>query len=241
MYFWQGQEGLTFLQWICRGLTMFFLLFLVTKLMGQREVAKLNLFDFIAAISIGGLVSGPLFNPRAGLKGPLINVGLLGLLNIILAYVSLKNPKLRRIFQEELIVLVQNGKILDNMMRKTRFNLDDLLANLRLKNIANISDVEFAILEPNGELSIIPKSQARPITPKDLKLSTEYEGMPTVLIEDGNIVEDNLRDNHLTTEWLLQELKIQGVEDPSDVIAAILDTKGTLYLSKKRKTQTGTS
>ncbi|NMB39511.1 MAG: DUF421 domain-containing protein [Firmicutes bacterium] len=235
MYFWQGQEELAFIQWIFRGLTMFFWLFLVTKLMGQREVAKLNLFDFIAAISIGGLVSGPLFNPRAGLSGPIINVGLLGLLNIILAYISLKNPKLRRVFQEEPIVLIQNGKILDNMMHKTRFNLDDLLANLRLKNIADISDIEFAILESNGELSIIPKSQARPITPKDFNLSTEYEGMPTVLIEDGNVVEDNLKDNHLTVEWLLQELKAQGIADPSDVTAAILDTKGTLFVSKKRR------
>lgn len=213
---------------------MFLWLFVITKLMGQREMAQLNLFDFIVSITIGGLVSGPLFNPRAGLKGALINVGLLGTLDIVLAYLSLKNPKLRRIVQEEPIVLVQNGKILEDMMGKTRFNLDDLLAELRLKNIPNISDVEFAILESNGKLSIIPKSQARPLTPRDLRLSTEYEGMPTVLIEDGNIVEDNLRDNHLTKEWLYHELKAQGINDVTNVMAAILDTKGTLFVSRKK-------
>ncbi len=213
---------------------MFLWLFVITKLMGQREMAQLNLFDFIVSITIGGLVSGPLFNPRAGLKGALINVGLLGTLDIVLAYLSLKNPKFRRIVQEEPIVLVQNGKILEGMMGKTRFNLDDLLAELRLKNIPNISDVEFAILESNGKLSIIPKSQARPLTPRDLRLSTEYEGMPTVLIEDGNIVEDNLRDNHLTKEWLYHELKAQGINDVTNVMAAILDTKGTLFVSRKK-------
>lgn len=213
---------------------MFLWLFVITKLMGQREMAQLNLFDFIVSITIGGLVSGPLFNPRAGLKGALINVGLLGTLDIVLAYLSLKNPKFRRIVQEEPIVLVQNGKILEDMMGKTRFNLDDLLAELRLKNIPNISDVEFAILESNGKLSIIPKSQARPLTPRDLRLSTEYEGMPTVLIEDGNIVEDNLRDNHLTKEWLYHELKAQGINDVTNVMAAILDTKGTLFVSRKK-------
>lgn len=213
---------------------MFLWLFVITKLMGQREMAQLNLFDFIVSITIGGLVSGPLFNPRAGLKGALINVGLLGTLDIVLAYLSLKNPKFRRIVQEEPIVLVQNGKILEDMMGKTRFNLDDLLAELRLKNIPNISDVEFAILESNGKLSIIPKSQARPLTPRDLRLSTEYEGMPTVLIEDGNIVEDNLRDNHLTKEWLSHELKAQGINDVTNVMAAILDTKGTLFVSRKK-------
>lgn len=215
---------------------MFLWLLIVTKLMGQREVAQLNLFDFIVSISIGGLVSGPLFNPRAGLKGALINVGLLGILNIALAFLSLKNPKFRRIVQEEPIILIQNGKILEDMMRKTRFNLDDLLTDLRLRNIPNISDVEFAILESNGKLSIIPKSQARPVTPGDLKISTEYEGMPTVLIEDGNIVEDNLRDNHLTKEWLFQELRAQGIKDLDNVMAAILDTKGTLFVSKKKHT-----
>lgn len=213
---------------------MFVWLLAITKLMGQREVAQLNLFDFIVSITIGGLVSGPLFNPRAGLKGALINLGLLGSLNILLAYASLKNPKFRRIVQEEPIVLIQNGKILEDMMRKTRFNLDDLLTDLRLKNIPDISDVEFAILESNGKLSIIPKSQARPLTPRDLRLSTEYEGMPTVLIEDGNIVEDNLRDNHLTKEWLFQELKAQGIDDEANVMAAVLDTKGTLFVSKKK-------
>lgn len=178
-------------------------------------------------------MSGPLFLPNVALRGALINIALLGLLNIGLSYLALKNAKLRRIIQDEPLVLIQNGKILDKMMGRARFNLDDLLTQLRLVNVANISDVEFAILESNGQLSVILKSQAKPVTPADLKLETSYEGMATVLIEDGNIVEDNLQKNKLTQAWLLTELQSQGVDNVQSVMAAILDTKGKLYISKK--------
>ena len=231
-YFWQAQETLTASQWLLRGLVMFFWLLIVTKLMGQRELARMTLFDFISSITMGGLLSGPLFFPKVALKGALINITLLGLLNIGFSYISLKHSKVRRIVQDEPIILVQNGQILKKMMGKARFNLDDLLTQLRLKNVTNISDVEFAILESNGQLSVIVKSQARPITPADLELETEYEGMATVLVEDGNILEDNLQKNNLTQAWLLAELEAQGFDDIQTVMAAILDTKGKLYVSK---------
>lgn len=215
---------------------MFFWLFIISKLMGQREVARLTLFDFLVSITIGGLVSGPLFIPKVGLKGPIINIAFLGLLNMTLAYLSLKHSKIRRVFQDEPFVLIENGIILEEMMGKTRFNLDDLLTELRLKNVANIADVEFAILESSGTLSVILKSQARPLTPKDLKLETDYEGMPIVLIEDGNVLEDNLQKNNLNQAWLISELENQGTKGLDNVMAAILDTKGRLYVSKKKHT-----
>lgn len=233
MHFWQAQESLSAFQWVLRGLVMFFWLLIVTKLMGQRQVARMTLFDFIASITMGGLLSGPLFLPEVALKGALINITLLGLLNLALSYLSLKNAKLRRVVQDEPIVLVQNGQLLEKMMSKTRFNLDDLMTQLRLKNVTDISDVEFAILESSGELSVILKSQARPVTPADLRLDTDYEGMPTVLVEDGNIIEDNLQRHNLSAAWLLVQLENQGVQDVNTVMAAILDTKGRLFVSKK--------
>ena len=233
MHFWQAQESLTALQWMFRGLVLFFWLLVVTKLMGQRQLARMTLFDFISSITMGGLLSGPLFLPKVALKGALVNLTLLGFLNILLSFLSLKNAKLRRIVQDEPIILMQNGQILEKMMAKTRFNLDDLLTQLRLASVSNISDVEFAVLESNGQISVILKSQGRPVTPADLKIETTYEGMSSVLIEDGNIIEDNLSKNNLTTSWLLCELESQGINNPKSVVAAILDTKGKLYISNK--------
>lgn len=170
MPFWEGQASLTILQWVLRAVTVIAWLWLVTKLTGQREIARLNCFDFVVAIAVGSIAAQPLATPRADLLGPIVSIGVLGLAHIALAYLALKSAGFRRIAQEEPLVLVQNGKILDEMMKKARFSLDDLLAELRLKNVAHLRDVAFAILEPNGQLSVILKSQTRPVTPQDLKV-----------------------------------------------------------------------
>lgn len=233
MNFWQSQETLTLIQWVLRASVAFFWLLFITKLMGQREVGRLTLFDFVVAITIGSIVASPLSSSTSALNGALISITVIGLLDILIAYLALKNAKLRRIVQEEPIVLIKNGQILGDTLRKARFNLDELLMELRQKNFPNVHDVEFAILESNGKVSVIPKSQARPVKPQDLHLPTLYEGMPTVLIQDGNIVEDNLRENQLSKDWLYKRLNIMGIEDEKHVFTALLDTVGRLYISKK--------
>lgn len=235
MSFWESQESLTIIQWFIRGLIMFWWLLLMTKLMGQRQIGRLNIFDFIVAFTIGGTASGVLNNSRNGLIGALTTISTLTALDIIVAYLALKNAKLRRILQDEPLILVQNGRIIENMMRKARFNLDDLLLELRLKNVPNLQDVEFAILESNGKLSVITKSQSRAIRPSDLGIFTKYEGMPTILIEDGNIIEDNLSKNNLNKSWLFEQLQLQGIDSPKSVFVAMLDTQGRLYISKKNE------
>jgi uncharacterized membrane protein YcaP (DUF421 family) len=234
--FWESQASLTVLQWIIRTTVIYLWLHLVTKLMGQREVGSLTVSDFIIAITIGSVAAAPLASSTDDLIGPVSSIGTLGALNILIAYLALKNSKFRRIVQEEPIVLVQNGQILEDTMRSTRYNLDDLLTEIRIKNIPDLADVEFAILEANGSLSVIPKSQSRPLTPQDLQIPTQYEGMPTVLIEDGNIVEDNLRENQLSKTWLLEQLENFGIKNEKEVFAAILDTRGRFYVSKKNQT-----
>ncbi len=235
MPFWESQAELTVVQWVLRAVVVMLWLLLVTRLMGQREIGRLTAFDFIIAITIGSVAAAPLASSTDDLLGPIISIAALGTIDIILAHIALKNAKLRRLVQDEPIVLVQNGQILEDTMRKSRFNLDDLLTELRLNNYPYLSDIEFAILESNGSLSIIPKSQSRAVTPEDLQIPTKYEGMPTVLIEDGNIIEDNLRENHLDKTWLLGELTKFGISDSNEIFAATLDTRGRLYVSIKNQ------
>lgn len=235
MPFWKSQGSLTVLQWVLRAVVMFSWILLVTKLMGQREIGHLNAFDFIVAFTLGGTAAGVLNNSKNGLIGAMTTIATLAVLNIFISYISLKNAKIRRIFQDEPIVIVQNGRIIDRMMRRARYNLDDLLQELRLKNIANLHDVEFAIIESNGQLSVILKSQTRPIQPKDMGIATNYEGMATILIEDGKVVEDNLKRSNLDILWLSNELKKQGINSPRDVYVAMLNTQGQLYISKKNE------
>ncbi|MDO9535052.1 MAG: DUF421 domain-containing protein [Bacillota bacterium] len=235
MPFWESQESLTVLQWMLRTAVMFWWLLFMTKLMGQRQIGRLTVFDFIVAFTVGGIAAGVLNNTRNGLVGAITTIGTLAALDIAVSFLALKNAKIRRILQDEPLVLIQNGRLIEDMMRKARFNLDDLLLELRQNNIANLHDVEFAILESNGKLSVIPKSQARPLQPSDLQIPTNYEGMPTVLIEDGNIIEDNLRRINLDKTWLLDQLRQRNIDNPGSVLVAMLDTLGKLYISKKNE------
>lgn len=232
MPFWQAQESLLIHQWILRGVVTYLWLLLISKLMGQRELAHLTLFDFLIVFTVGGAAVGPLSHANTGLVGALTSVATLGALNIAVAYLGLRHSKLRRVVQDEPIILIQNGKILPNMMRKVRVNLDGLLMELRQANVMNIHDVEFAILESSGKISVIPKSQARPVTPRDMGIATDYEGMPTVIIEDGNVLEDNLRKKSLSKKWLDDQLRAQGLSNPDQVFAAVLNSAGELYISK---------
>ena len=233
MPFWESQQSLTYIEWILRATVAFFWLLLVTKLIGQREIGRLTLFDFIVAITIGSVLAASLSSSTSSLTNALLTISVIGILDIVLAFTSLKYSKFRRLVQEEPIVLIKDGQILKDTLRKTRITLDDLLMELRQKNFPNLSDIEFAILEQNGKVSVIPKSQARPVRPQDLKLPTQYEGLPSILIEDGNIVEDNLNENNLSKEWLLNKLKELGIENEKSVFTAMLDTTGRFYVSGK--------
>ena len=117
-------------------------------------------------------------------------------------------------------------------MRKARYNLDELLAQLREKGIVDPADVEFAVLETSGKLSVIEKSQHRPVTPADLGIPTPYEGLPTVLVMDGTTMIKNLNDIDLDENWLRQVLQEQGLT-PRKVLLATLGTDGRLFVSKK--------
>jgi len=231
--FWKSQESLIYYQWIARAIVMFFWLVLMTKIMGQRQIGRLTLLDFIIGITIGSITAGSLNNSRSSLVSVLLTIGTLTGIDVFLTYISLKNAKFRRIFQGEPKILIKNGKLLEDTMRKAKINLDDLLMELRLKKLANLADTEFAILEPNGKISVMPKSQARAVRPSDLNIDTQYEGYPVMIIEDGNILEDNLAENNLDKAWLNDELQKQGIYNESIVLAAMLDTQGRLFISKK--------
>lgn len=233
MPFWQSQADLTLLQWFLRACIVFVYLLLLTKLMGQKEIGRFSLFDFIISITFGSIAAGALNSSRTELPGVAVVLATLAGLQILLSIIALKFSRLRRVLEEEPIILIQNGKLLENAMRKCRINLDDLMSRLRQKNYFYLDQVEFAVLEPNGQVTVLPKSQNRAATPADLSLRTQYEGYPTFLIEDGNIINENLRLINLTESWLLDQLKKNNISSPKDVLVAMLDTQGKLYYSLK--------
>lgn len=233
MPFWQAQANLDPFQWFLRATFIYLYLLLLTKLTGQREIGRLGLFDFVIAVTIGSVAAGALNNNLIDFQGVIITLATLALWEIIISLVGLKSGKIRRVAEEEPIILIQNGQLLENALKKTRINLDNLLSQLRQKNYFYLHQIEFAVFEPNGKISVLPKSQNRPVTPLDLNISTAYEGYPNILIHDGNILKENLKLIDLSKEWLINELNKNNISSPKDVLIAMLDTKGQLYYSLK--------
>lgn len=203
--------------------------------MGKREVGQLSAFDLVVAIMIAELAAMAMDRIEMPLHEGLIPIFTLVALEIVLSYLSLKSHTIRGIVDGAPSIVIANGKIIEKELRKLRYNVSDLLGQLREKDVANIADVQYAVLETSGELSVVLKGSKRPVTPEDLGLPSKYEGLPTPLIFDGHIHFKNLQGLQLTEDWLLDQIRRQGVDRVENVLFASLDTDGNLYVSEKER------
>lgn len=219
-------------EYIYRTIFVYFLVLVVIRAMGKREIGQLSPFDFVVAIIIAELAVIPLESRDLPLWHSILPLVILGLLEVIVSYATLFSHTLRGLICGHPQIIIKNGVLLRKEMRKARYNLDELLAHLREKGIFDPANVEFAVLETSGKLSVIEKSQHRPVTPADLGIPTSYEGLPTVLVMDGNIMKKDLKRINLDEKWLCDVLKEQGLS-PSNVLLATLGTDGRLFVSKK--------
>lgn len=218
---------------ILRSAGAFFLTLLLCRFMGRKLISRLNVFDFVAAITVGSLAAAMSVDIDTRVVFAAIALIVWAVLTFAMDLVVAKSLPARKIIDGEPIVVIQNGKILENNMRRIRFNLDELMQQLRVKKVYDPAQVEFAVLEPDGRFSVLLKTQYQPVTPSILNLPTQYQGMVTALIKDGRIMEQNLAQNHLNKEWLLETLKKRGIDKVSDVFYAALDAQGNLFVDRR--------
>lgn len=219
---------------VVRGIIGFFTLLIFTRLLGKEQVSQLSFFDYIVGITIGSIAASLTvdLNSRAWPHW----VGLLTwtVASFSMQWISLRWRYISKFIEGEPIVVIMNGKIMERAMRKIRYRLSDLLMQLRGQGVFDISQVEFAVLETDGKISILKKSQFQPVTPKDLNLSTDYLGISNELIYDGVVIEENLKQLNLSRTWLDRQLSQKGIRDPSEVFFASLDTLGNVYIDTYR-------
>ena len=209
----------------------FFAILIYTRILSKRQIGQLTFFEYINGITFGSIaaVLATDIDPQKTLYN-LIGLTLFAGWTFLAAYVSLKSRPVRKVIAGEPTVIIHNGKILEANLKKMHYNLDEMLMQLREKDVFDINEVEFAILEPSGVLSVAKKSQMSSPTRSDLNLSSEYEGISTELILKGEIIHQNLKQIGLDDKWLLKELQNRGVKDIKDVDLAILSSKGNLYV-----------
>lgn len=222
-----------FFSLIWRTLILYVVIVVTMRLMGKRQIGQLQPYEFAVAVMISELAAIPLTEDNRKIHHALIPIAVLLACQLFISFVSLKGVKLRNYICGRPVVLIKNGHMLEKNMRKEFVTINDLLEQLRFSDVTAVDDVEFAVLETNGQLSVLIKSQKRAVTPEDLKIKTDYERYSTSLIIDGKLISEALKELNIDHGWLLGELKKYGVNDIEMVFYASLDSKGKLYVQKK--------
>jgi len=216
-----------------RTVVLYTVVLIAIRIMGKREIGQLQPFEFVMAIIMSDLVVGPLDNTSIPLVHGIVPILALLIAYLVISYATLKSDLIRHIVCGRPTILILRGEIQQDKMRSLRYNLGDLFEQLRSKDIFSLSDVEYAILETSGSLSIIPRADVRGLTPRDMGLAPEGESPPYHLILDGKLDHQTLGESGHTTQWLNATLKEYGVSDIRDVFYAGLDSDGFVLQIKK--------
>lgn len=195
-------------------------LFILTKVLGKTQIAQLTAFDFIAAIVLGELVGNALFDKKAGLLDIGYVIFLWGAILYLIEIITQKFKRSRFILEGKPALIIHEGKLIYEEMRKNKIDIEELQQLLRMKDVFALQEVEYAILETNGEISVLKKSAFQTPTKKDLNVMPTEPQIAMTIITDGEIIYDNLAEANLTEEWLLKELKRQKYSDVKDVFYA---------------------
>lgn len=218
-----------FIAMIYKTVISFIVLIAVSRIMGRKFIGQMTVFDFAVAITLGDILA--IYMTESLPPVYMLMISFILTIGILLTgYLTVKSLPARKLIEGEPVVVIQNGKILEHNMLKLRYTLDNLEMQLREKDIFNLSEVEFGLLEPNGKLSVMKKSQYNPVTPRDLQMTTKYKGLSTEIIKDGQVLEQNLVQNNLSFAWLYNELHKQNINNLNEVFYAALNTDGSLYI-----------
>lgn len=207
------------------------LLYIEGKFLPHRSGGQFAGYDFAFFWMMGGITAAPLFDPKINFINTVTVIVVIYLLHYLISYIAVKNRTFAKFVLGKSVPLISGGKILRSNMAKAFFPLELLLSDLRTVDTPNLNEVEAAVLETSGHVSVLKKSDHQPVTPKDLNIKTMGGGLPVLLINEGKIVQENLKELGYDGKWIKDQLLKKGITDTNDVYAAMIDTSGELYYS----------
>lgn len=222
-----------------RILLSFLTMLLMTRIMGRKEISQMTFFNFVSAISIGSIGANLAVNQNLSILNGVLALAGWGIITIIMDLFDIHSKKARAVLEGEPLIVMKDGQIMEKALRKVRLDIDALNAMLRQKNIFSLTDVEYAILENNGELSVMKKGSKQFLTKSDLNIQNDdiqYYPISTGVISDGKVNFNNLSKLKLSEEWLEEQLSNKGITSVSDIFYAEIQRDGTLYIDKRNDT-----
>lgn len=215
---------------VIKSLVSIIVLFFLTKIMGRKQISQLNLYDYVVGITIGSVAAEISTNVESDFFHGIVVMFVYSLVSVIISFLTEKSISLRRFFIGVPIVIIENGQILEDSLKKSKFDINDLLQEARISGYYDLSQINYAIMEANGTISFLPKKAFSNVLCSDLNLSVEEEGIVSNVIIDGVVMESNLKVIGKNKKWLLKKLNDMGYSDISDIILVICDNNYKLIV-----------
>lgn len=212
-----------------------FALFILTKMLGNRQITQLTMFDYVIGITIGSIAAEMATSLEQNPLNPLLAMVTYALVSFLLAQVALKSIRFRRFLNGKTLILFDNGKIYEKNLKKARLDTSELFTQCRNAGYFDLNNIETIVLELNGKMSFLPKSSSRPLTPNDMKLNPSQEKLCVNVVIDGKILKDNLKFTGNNRIWLQRQLKAQGIVRIDDVFLAFCDVNNNLTAYRRTR------
>ena len=217
-----------------RTIILYLLLMIGLRLMGKRQIGELEPTELVVTLIISDLAAVPMQDFGIPLVNGVFPIIILLCLSMILSFINLKSVRFRAVLCGKPTIIIQDGQLLQQAMGKTRLTIDELYEQLRSQGITDLKSVKYAILETNGRISALPYTRESPVTPEVLGVQVQDETLlPILLINDGRVMDENLRASGLDRSWLGQQLKGRKIASPKDVFLLTLDESGSVECIKK--------
>ena len=217
---------------ICfRTILVLIILFFITKMMGKKQISELNFFDYVVGITIGSIAADISLDIEKNMIAGIAALFIYGFISYIISFVSIKSILARRFFIGVPTVLVEKGKIIESGLKKSKIDVNDLLMVARENGYFNLDEIDYALMEINGNISFLPKEKEKPVTKKDMKIKCNNEGLTVNAIIDSKYMANNMKAINKDKEWLDHELKVNGYDNYDNILLATIDNnyKVTIY------------
>lgn len=217
---------------ICfRTILVLIILLFITKMMGKKQISELNFFDYVVGITIGSIAADISLDIEKNMIAGIAALFIYGFISYIISFVSIKSILARRFFIGVPTVLVEKGKIIESGLKKSKIDVNDLLMEARENGYFNLDEIDYALMEVNGNISFLPKEKEKPMTKRDMKIKCSNEGLTVNAIIDSKYMVNNMKAINKDKEWLDHELKVNGYDNYDNILLATIDNnyKVTIY------------
>ncbi len=216
-----------------RTIILYLLIIAGVRLMGKRQVGELEPSELVLALLIADLAAVPMQDFGIPLLTGVIPILTLLCITMILSMLTMRSVKFRAVICGRPSIIVENGRLHQREMQKNRFTVDELMEELRMKGVTDLSTVKYAILETNGQISVLPYANQLPVTAQQMGLTPDDVGLPIVIINDGRVLDHNLRTRGLDRAWLDKQLRARQIARPQDVFLLTVDEQKRVYCVAK--------